>query len=167
MRGRLHAVAALLVTSCTGCSINGLGLASVDRFETDTAHVVVVKAWGGHLSTQSIDRGWTLGWSRRVYLHPKTASRSRTPGRPGPAGNDPGARLRASGASGDVLPAIGTVVDVAGLSLDANSLRTGMHLGLRSSAALRLPLGFEGTVLLRYDSEDLQTLELEITGGEP
>ncbi|MGQ0445678.1 MAG: hypothetical protein ACT4O2_11285 [Beijerinckiaceae bacterium] len=171
---RVPGVIALTVYLCTGCAVNDRGLVTTRLYENDTAYVLRLEAWGGHLITNTVDAGLTIGRSRRLYVYPK----------PRPAGiqlavppvfpSETDTRLRevpaikdgaALGASSDP---VALVTEDAGLALRLNRLRTGVLLGARSASALLVPRDFNGVLLFKYNSENSnETNVYYLKGGYP
>ncbi len=149
-----------LSISCAGCAVNDHGLVSTRLYENDTAYVLHLEAWGGHLITNTVDGGLTIGRSRRWYVYPK-ARRAGSALRGAPVlPGDGRARLRevrgsaapaGPGASRDPVALV--TVDT-GLALHLNRLRTGLLLGARAASTLLLPRDFDGVFLFRYASEN-------------
>lgn len=64
----------------TGCSVDDRGFVDVRTYESQSARVVELNAWGLSVSTQALDRGLTLGRSRRLYVYPKGSTEESSAG---------------------------------------------------------------------------------------
>ncbi len=164
----------LLFCLCAGCAVNDRGLVSTRLYENDTAYVLKLEAWGGHLITNAADAGLTIGRSRRLYVYPKARpTGARLAVWPAyPSETDTrlrevhGTEIRARrGAWSDP---VGLVTEDSGLALHLNRLRTGLLLGARSASALLIPRDFIGVFLFRYDSNNTnETHVYYLKGGYP
>ncbi len=151
---------ALIAYLFAGCAVNDRGLVSTRLYENDTAYVLRLEAWGGHLITNAADAGLTIGRSRRLYVYPK----ERPAGAPlplppvFPSETDTHLRevqaIEAGGGRGALSDPVALVTEDAGLTLHLNRLRTGILFGVRSGRGLLIPRDFNGVFLFRYDSEN-------------
>ncbi|MGH8525556.1 MAG: hypothetical protein ACREXY_15545 [Gammaproteobacteria bacterium] len=165
---------ALILCLCTGCAVNDRGLVTTRLYENDTAYVLRLKAWGGHLITNTVDAGVTIGRSRRLYVYPKprpTGAQLTVPP-VFPSGADTHLRevrgTEARARLGALSDPVALVTEDAGLALHLNRLRTGVLLGARSASALLVPRDFNGVFLFKYDSENSnETNVYYLKGGYP
>ncbi len=163
---------ALTLYLCTGCAVNDRGLVTTRLYENDTAYVLRLEAWGGHLITNTVDAGLTIGRSRRLYVYPKPAGAQLAVPPAFPSETDTRLRevpgIKAGAALGASSDPVALVTEDAGLALHLNRLRTGVLLGARSASALLLPRDFNGVLLFKYDSENSnETNVYYLKGGYP
>jgi hypothetical protein len=165
-------ILALTLCLCTGCAVNQHGLTNARLYENDTAYVLKLDAWGGHLITNSADAGLTIGHSKRLYVYPKPR-RDGAPHAEAPVfPRTPDTHLRKVPATEvrarlDTLSCpVALVTEDIGLVLQLNRLRTGFLLGDRSTSALLLPREFDGVFLFRYDSENSNETRVFYLNGD-
>jgi hypothetical protein len=170
-RGSLGVVALLLLA---GCAINGHGLVTTRLYESGTAYMLDLEAWGGHLITNLPDAGLTLGHSKRLYIYPKpnpmTEHLSGGGAMPLDVADarlhetqDPHTQRNMSASENPVA----LVTETDGLALQMNQVRTGILLGKMSSKAVLLPQDFNGIILFKYDSENINNTRIYVKGGYP
>lgn len=122
-----------------GCAVNDRGLVTTRLYENDTAYVLRLEAWGGHLITNVVDAGLTIGRSRRLYVYPKQRSAGAALPVPPVFPSETDTRLRevrgteARAGLGALSDPVALVTEDAGLALHLNRLRTGALLGARSA----------------------------------
>jgi hypothetical protein len=143
---------ALTLCLCAGCAVNDRGLVTTHLYENDTAYVLRLEAWGGHLITNTVDAGLTIGRSRRLYVYPKPRPAGALLAVPPVFPSETDTRLREVGTEARAgLPVlrdpVALVTEDAGLALHLNRLRTGVLLGARSARALLVPRDFNGVFL--------------------
>ncbi len=168
---RLQLLLCLLLFGSSGCAVNGSGLVKVRHYENDTAYVVSWEVWGGHVITNAMDAGVTLGYSQRTYIYPKFAAHQ---------GSGEGSLVLPFRLSGhevtevteertEAPPALGDMVALArqviGASLAFNRAGVGVSLGMQTREMMWLPCDFEGTVLLKHSLGNDDKTEIYVTGG--
>jgi hypothetical protein len=164
---------ALTLCLCAGCAVNDRGLVTTRLYENDTAYVLRLEAWGGHLITNVVDAGLTIGRSRRLYVYPKPRPAGPPLAAPPVFPSNTDTRLREVETEARAgLPVLGDpvalVTEDAGLALHLNRLRTGIMLGARSARALLVPRDFNGVFLFQYDSENRNKTDVYyLKGGHP
>ncbi len=165
---------ALTLCLCAGCAVNDRGLVTTRLYENDTAYVLRLEAWGGHLITNTVDAGLTIGRSRRLYVYPKPRPAGAQFAVPPVFPSEADTRLRevrgteARAGLAALSDPVALISEDAGLALHLNRLRTGVLLGARSASALLLPRDFNGVLLFKYDSENSnETNVYYLKGGYP
>jgi hypothetical protein len=142
----------LLSLTTVGCAVNDRGLVRVRHYDGETARMVTLNAWGLHLMTTAADGGVTLGRSQRSYVFAKEgASGAAFP----LAEMAARARLHEStgedaGAFRDLGEPLATIVRTSGIALQTSGSRTGLLLGVRLRAALRVPADGSRVLYLSY-----------------
>lgn len=148
---------AFLIIFCS-CSINQTGLPalhSVKHFESSTNVRTEIEVWGIHISTQPIDGGVTIGYTRRNYIRPKTDT-------------DVSGILFHSDLMGAdqwlPVPALPATAPGANVLTDKSigvSIRTNRHglsadAGWRSTYLLEIDQDFEGIFYINIEKNDFE-----------
>jgi hypothetical protein len=162
----------LLLLCIAGCAVNGSGLVKVRHYENGTAYVVSWEAWGGHLVTDSMDAGLTLGYSKRTYIYPKLSSRQK--------GNAESWNIplmltghevtevdgkQAMGPSA-VTDMVALASKVVGVSLALNRTKVGLAFGVQAREMIWLPRDFDGIVFLKHNLKNDGDTKIYVTGGD-
>lgn len=143
----------LLTNLITGCAINDAGFVKVKHFENKTVHMVNLKAYGCFLSTNEADAGLTIGFIERQYFYPKNKQFEEI--------DLSNMLLQAKGdrllvqekglVSNDFSDkAIAWLTKTEGLSINTNSHRMGISLGLVKSQAIKLSREFDGVFIFKH-----------------
>jgi hypothetical protein len=149
-------VVLVMATSLAACAVNDFGLTRVHRFENDSTSMIRLETWGAHLLTAAGDAGLSVGYARRTYVYrrggaaaevPLSAFTERSAGRMHAVDCNPCAALSSLGKP------VFRAAEVVGLAIETNADRVGVAIGLRQTAALRLPSDGNETILLKYSSD--------------
>jgi len=160
-----------------GCSVDDRGFVDVRTYESRSARVVELRAWGLSVSTQALDRGVVLGHSRRLYVYPKGDASGACVGTTGgltlqaiaPTEEDrlrlvtdlrarPSDEESAAGASEPVAPAVACWTSRTGLALRLSG-------GGGVAPGLALGLGFEQRGVIDIDPAQDGVLLLLLSPG--
>ncbi len=161
----------LLSLYIAGCAVNGRGFVKARYYENATAYVVSWEVWGGHLVTNSMDAGLTLGYSKRTYIYPKLFSRQ--------TGSEKSWDIpsiltglevvevdseRVTGLSWKT-DMVALASKVVGASLALNRIGVGLSLGVQGHEMIWLPRNFDGIVLLKHTLGNDGETKIYVTGG--
>ena len=134
----------------SGCAVNDHGIVDVIHYESESAQIVSLKSCGVLVITNELDRGITLGCTRKAYIYPKFGAESgqisdqmlievlQTIARVKPSAGQ--IDLRALGAP------LGFLSSGSGLLIDLNAQRSGITIGHRKRWVIRLPNDFSGVI---------------------
>lgn len=138
------------------CAVNDKGLVSVRYFENDSSFLLIRESWGCYLSTQQTNSGLTLGHTERIMIFPKPGnesvlsidqlleqSTSQTFDR----------EIETKDANLKNIQPYAWIVKNQGVMLHANSIKTGISVGMESHSAIRLPADFDGFFMFGYRSD--------------
>lgn len=138
-------LATLAGVICSGCTVNGWFPGIEPTYlENKTARAVSFDVWGVNLTTHPGDRGLTIGRCRKTYYF----------ARPGPEkgqwkditeGRNSTLELTDEFDWGDYTM-LGMTSRTAGLAVTANRFRSGACVGIQNTAAVWIPLDFNGAV---------------------
>ena len=146
---------AIAVPALAGCSGGTAGLVSGEILDADGAQVIVVSGYGLSFRSTPVDRGLTLGFTRRAYIYPDN-----TPGLPA-AGNynwwipQP-----------EIAP-VAWNTSAVGLDLTASRLGVGVSLGYQADTVMAyLPANADTFYALRFKSSDPAQTIMQFCNGE-
>lgn len=155
----------------SGCALNDKGFVKVRRWENDAAYLVCWEAWGGHLVTNAVDAGLTIGRSKRLYIFPKPQGLYRDPASgqiviPLEAGHGliPVEEPQSSPELQARDEPVALVANTTGLTVSLNRLGFGIAFGVQTRGIIRLPHDFDGTLRLRYNSENVDNTQIHLIG---
>ena len=152
-RSKLSSSPAIILISfliVSGCAVNDHGFVDVVHYESASAQIVSLETCGVLVITNELDRGITLGCTRKAYIYPKVGVES---GQISDqmlieslqtiASVKPSAGQIDLGALGAPL---GFLSSGFGLLIDLNTQRSGMTIGHRKRWVIRLPNDFSGVI---------------------
>jgi hypothetical protein len=149
----------LAFIGAAGCAINDKGLVDVESYESETARAVQLRAWGFIVSTTPVDRGFTIGFSKKAYVFQKrdiVVERSHDIKSQfldvWQAGGLALSKTNPPECLGNLGIPVAIVSEQIGVSFDMNSQRAGVTIGLKQEQAIRLPSDHEGILFLNYDT---------------
>jgi hypothetical protein len=146
-----------------GCAINDIGTVKVRYFENESSYLVTQEAWGGYLSTRQTDGGLTLGHTERIMVYPKQGNKSDL------FLDELLQQSNNYSFDKEIEPKDINLKDMQpyawiesnqGVTLHANSLKTGFSAGTDSRRAIRLPADFDGVLI--FDSQTDGTVKAAI-----
>jgi hypothetical protein len=159
-----------------GCAVDDRGLLDCRWFANDTVWVVAIKAWGVHVTTNRSDAGVTIGHSVKLYGFPRSATDPDDVGGSGDPLGRPltrGMRLcevtdpREWPDLSDLGEPLLIVRRDVGVILRCHAHETGLTIGARTHAALRLPVERDGVLVLAVDPDVPDSTQMYWKGAMP
>lgn len=148
-------MAALTIPGLAGCAAGTAGLVSGEVVDADGAQVLVVEGYGLSVRGAAVDRGLTVGFSRRAYVYSEDA-----------------AGLPAAGRHLFWVPQpteapIALYGETVGLELSTSHVSVGATLGYRGTALLaHVPQGQTVYYQLHFEPADPPATRLRFCRGE-
>jgi hypothetical protein len=137
----------------SGCAINDKGFTQLRHFENKTSYMTIQKTWGGFISTRHSDRGLTLGHTERIKVYPKLAKNAQLPIDQFLQQVDSNDFVEISNKETNLenLQPFAWIEKNYGLMFHANPVKIGFSAGIESRNVLRVPLDFNGTLIINRD----------------